>query len=511
MISNLENFLRDALAPVGQFLPNILGALAILIVGWIVAIIVSRAVQAGLVRLGFGRLINKGLAEPQRYETGKIERIAGKAIFAILMIFVLVGFFQVLGLTQITQPLTGFLNELFVYAPRLIGPALLVFIAWVVANLLRALTRRALTAIKLDERLAAGAEIDADGARPASATISDSVYWLTYLVFLPAVLSALDLGGLLGPVRSAISEIVGFLPNLFAAGVILIVGWVVARILRRLTRNFLVATGIETWTRKADLGPTVSTQSISGAVGLIVYVIVFVPVIVAALNALELEAITQPASDMLSTVLAVLPSIFAGALVIVVAFIVGRVVGGLASDILANVGFNDVVQKIGLTGSDQIGGRTMSEIAGYLIFLAILLFAAIEALNLIGFDSLGIILSGFFVFASQIIFGVVIIGFGLFLGKLAGEIVASMNIPNAAAVGVGARIAIVILAVAMGVRQMGVAEDIITLAFGLILGAVAVALAIAFGLGGRDAASQFLATRLPEQEAPPTDPQKGRK
>ena len=124
------------------------------------------------------------------------------------MLFVLVGFFQVLGLTEITEPLTGFLNELFIYAPRLIGPALLIFVAWVVANLLRALTRRALTAMRLDERLAADAGIEATAERPASATISDSVYWLTYLVFLPAVLSALDLSGLLGPVRSAINEIV---------------------------------------------------------------------------------------------------------------------------------------------------------------------------------------------------------------------------------------------------------------------------------------------------------------
>ena len=138
-----------------------------------------------------------------------------------------------------------------------------------------------------------------------------------------------------------------------------------------------------------------------------------------------------------------------------------------------------------------------------------MLFAAIEALNLIGFESLGTILAVFFVFASRIIFGVVIIGFGVFVGKLVGEIVASMNIPNAAAIGIGARVAVVILAVAMGVRQMGVAEDIITLAFGLILGAVAVALAIAFGLGGRDAASKILETRLPEDTGSPRTPQGG--
>jgi hypothetical protein len=68
MLENLLNALKDVLAPVGAFLPNILGALAILVIGWIVAVIVSRMVQSGLVRLGVGRLVNKGLADSQQYE-----------------------------------------------------------------------------------------------------------------------------------------------------------------------------------------------------------------------------------------------------------------------------------------------------------------------------------------------------------------------------------------------------------------------------------------------------------
>jgi hypothetical protein len=53
-----------------------------------------------------------------------------------------------------------------------------------------------------------------------------------------------------------------------------------------------------------------------------------------------------------------------------------------------------------------------------------------------------------------------------------------------------ARIAIIALVGAMGLQQMGVATDIVNLAFGLLLGAIAVAIAIAFGLGGRDIASE---------------------
>ena len=224
-MENIEGVARDAFALVGAYVPNLVAALVVLVLGWIAASIVARAIQKAVSMTGLGAIVEKGLPESASEPTAKIERWIGRGVFLVLMLFVLVAFFEVLGLTQITGPLTGFLNELFVYAPRLIGPLLLVVIAWVVANLLRAITRRALAAVRLDERLAAGADLAATDSKPFSETVSESVYWLTYLLFLPAVLSALDLGGLLEPVRNAVSEILAFLPNILAATIILIVGW----------------------------------------------------------------------------------------------------------------------------------------------------------------------------------------------------------------------------------------------------------------------------------------------
>jgi hypothetical protein len=57
---------------------------------------------------------------------------------------------------------------------------------------------------------------------------------------------------------------------------------------------------------------------------------------------------------------------------------------------------------------------------------------------------------------------------------------------------VAARVSILVLAGAMALRQMGLANEIINLAFGLLLGAIAVAMALAFGLGGRELAAREL-------------------
>jgi hypothetical protein len=97
------------------------------------------------------------------------------------------------------------------------------------------------------------------------------------------------------------------------------------------------------------------------------------------------------------------------------------------------------------------------------------------------------------VFASQILLGLIIFGLGVYLANWANQAIVSGGMVNAKLLATAARIAILVLSAAMALREMGIANDIINLAFGLLLGAVAVAVALAFGLGGREAAGQQLA------------------
>ena len=122
-----------------------------------------------------------------------------------------------------------------------------------------------------------------------------------------------------------------------------------------------------------------------------------------------------------------------------------------------------------------------------------MLFATMEALGLIGFQSFAVLVSDFLVFASRIVLGVVVIGLGVFIGKVVADVVKSANPPQSRILANIARTAVIVLAFAMGLEQMGVGGEIISLAFGLTLGAVAIAAAIAFGIGGRDVAADIIA------------------
>jgi hypothetical protein len=227
-------------------------------------------------------------------------------------------------------------------------------------------------------------------------------------------------------------------------------------------------------------------------VGLVVYFLVLIPVLIAALNALALEAITEPASNMLNVILTALPGIFASGLLLAIAYVVGRVVSGLITNVLTGIGFNAILGRLGVGKEPAEGQRTPSEIVGYLVMVGVMLLASMEAARLLGFALLADLVADFTVFAGQVMLGLIIFGIGLYLANLAAGVVKASGAAQAGLLALATRISILVLAGAMGLAQMGLASEIINLAFGAVLGAIGVAVALAFGLGGREIAAREL-------------------
>jgi len=477
---------------VGAYIPNLVGALAILIIGWLVALVVSAIVRAALRRTTLDDRLATWIVGEEKAKAVEVERWIAKGVYYLIMLFVLIAFFQTLGLTIITQPLNQLLVQVFQYAPRLLGAGLLLLLAWIVASGLRFLVSRVLRAAKLDERLGQQAGLEEEERIPLSQTLARAVYWLVFLLFLPAALEALALQGLLEPVQGMITKMLSFLPDIFAAGLMLMIGWVIARVVQRIVTNLLAAVGADRLSEQVGLASVLGKQRLSGLLGLVVYVLILVPALIATLNALALDAITQPASNMLNAILMALPAIFGAALMVTIAYVVGRMVAGLITNLLTGTGFNTILAQLGLGKEPAKGERTPSEIVGYLVLVAIVFFASIEALRLLGFVLLADLVAEFTVFAGQVILGLIVFFIGLYLANLAAKTVRASGTAQAGLLALAARISILVLAGAMSLRHMGLANEIINLAFGLLLGAIAVALALAFGLGGREVAAREL-------------------
>lgn len=473
---DMTQLLGSLQASLGETLPSLLGAVFILVAGWFVAMIVRAVVRRALGALALNEKIASSTGSELNVESG-----AASGAYYLILVFVLVAFFNALQLQQVSGSLQGLVDQIMAFAPKLIAGGVLLLVAWILASVVKAVATRALAATSVDDRLSSEA-----GMRPISESLGGVLYWLVFLVFLPGILGALEMQGLLGPVQGMVDEMLAMLPSIFGAGVIGIVGWFVARIVRDLVSNLLAAAGADQLGERAGLA---GDLTLSKVLALVAYVFVLVPALIAALNALEIEAISQPATEMLSAFMAAIPNVFAAGVILAVAYFVSSFIAELAAGLLAGVGFDELPSRLGV--ADVVSdSQTPSALVGKLVVFFVMLFAVVEASGRLGFDQVADIVAVLIEFGGQVLLGLVIIGVGFWISNLAHASIGRLQGDDSNALAGLVRFGILGLVLAMGLRAMGLADDIVNLAFGLTLGAVAVAVALSFGLGGREAAGR---------------------
>ncbi len=504
------------------FLPNLIAAILVLVVGWLIALAISKLVESVLHRTALDDRL-AGMLKGGQPERISVERWISLAVFWLIMLFVILAFLQTLNLDAISIPINAMLTSVMAYLPRALMAAALILLAWVIATVLRLLITRVMSASGLSQRLSENANMEPSNRITIGQTIGNVVYWLVFLLFLPAILDALQLQGMLAPVQAMVNNILTALPNILGAVVIFAIGYFVARIIRQIVANLLSSAGVDRIGERTGMQDAMREQRLSNVIATIVFVLIMIPVAIAALNFLNIPAVSQPAANMLNQILLALPAIFGAFLVLVIAYFVARLVGTLVSSLLAGIGFNRIfspggpipvssmipntssvtlpsegepgqtMRRTTTPGGVQPGRTTPAEIVGYVVMVTILLFAAMEAARLLGFAALTLLIAQFIVAAWNILFGLVLFGIGLWLATTVYRMIRSTgSTANAELLATVARIAIIIFAGALALRQMGIADSIVNLAFGLLLGAVAIAAAIAFGIGGQDVAQDLL-------------------
>lgn len=469
-------FTESLQATLGSHVPAILGAIAILIVGWVLAVVARAGVRRSLSMLKVNQRISETTGEKMDVEKG-----VSVGVFWLIILITLVGVLNTLSLELVSDPLNKLLSQVLGYLPRFFAGAILLVFAWILATTLRALITKALASTTWDQKLA-----DEAGTRPMSKNIGNVVFWLTFLLFVPAVLGALDLEGLLEPVRGMIDKALAMIPNIVAAIAIGFVGWLLAKLLRALVSNLLAALGVDRIGSEIGLGKQVQ---ISRVVGMIVFIFVFIPALIAALDALQIEAISGPATEMLSMILEAVPNLLAAAVILVITWYVARFGADIVSRLLAGIGFDTLPERFGYSHAFK-GARTPSTVVAAVIVFFAMLFATVEAANRLGFSQVRDLVSTFIEFGSDVLLGGSIFVIGFWLANIASQTVSRASGEKTSGLAQLARLAILGLVIAMGLRAMGIADDIVNLAFGLTLGAVAIAFALSFGLGGREAAGR---------------------
>ncbi len=522
----------------GEFLPRLLGAIVLLVVGLIAAYIVAWAIKSLLDKTSIDDRLAASVTGRPAHEVPAAKWISS-IVFWIIALLAIIGFLETLNLTVVSEPLNNLVSTVLEYLPRIFSAAILLAVAWGVATIVRTLVNQGLSRLNLDDRLAENTGVD---PRQSSVriheTLGNALYWLVFLLFLPLILNALELNGLLGPVQNLIDQFFAAIPQILKALLIFGAGWLLAKIARGIVTNLLSATGVDNLGHRMGLARANtpgSGQSVSSLVGILVYVLILIPSAIAALNALNIDAISDPAISMLEQILNYIPLLLAAGVVLAVFYFIGKFIGELVTSLLESAGFDSIFEALGLPdispaaratttsappayqpsdfgstavqpGSTTIqppggmessttavsSGKSPSEIVGLIVLVGVVLFGAVTAVEILQLDQLTLIVAAILEIAGQVLVGVVIFAIGLYVANLAFRLISSSSSTSSNTLAQAARIAILAFVGAMALTQMGVAPNIVNLTFGLLLGAVAVAIAIAFGLGGRDVASEEL-------------------
>jgi len=506
--------LQNIVSQLGTDAFQLIKAILILIVGWILAGFAKGIVQKVLEQTRIDNQIASWITGQQNNRVLPVEKWIAEAVYWLILLFAFIAFLSTLELEAVSTTLNALLLQITTFLPKVAGAALLLLLAWALATVSKTLVTRGLSNFRLDERLNQQTGTSSENQPVLSETIGNAIYWFIFLFFLPSILSTLDLRGSLGPVETLLNDILGMLPNILAAILIGAVGWFIANIIKRVVTNLLLATGVDRVGERFGLSATSERQSLSQIIGSIVYFLVLIPVAITALEALQIQAISVPAATMLAQVLNLLPKLFSAAIIMTLAYVGGQYLSDLVTNILTGVGFNNLFNWLGISypanitsqtaipqpgidqttklQTDNIPQRTPSELAGIVVLVGIMLVASLTAVDILQIQALRTLVGVILLISAQVFVGLLIFAIGLYLANLAFNLIASSGTSNARFLAQAARIAIITLVGAMALQQMGIAPDIVNLAFGLILGGIAVAIALAFGLGGRDVANEQL-------------------
>ena len=214
---------------------------------------------------------------------------------------------------------------------------------------------------------------------------------------------------------------------------------------------------------------------------------------------MEITTVVKGAWDAFATKITIfLPKLIGAIIVFVVGLIIAKLVYMVVVKLLRLVRFDSAAEKTGIKEFLDKGNitKTSSEIIGSLAYWFVMILTIIATLDALGLPIVSDILNDIFRYIPNVVAAIVIIVMGLLFGNLLSAVVrtAASNAGLTSSEGLGRTClySVVVFSAAIALIQLGIGEEIVASAFRLLLGAVALAFGLAFGLGGKEVAANYL-------------------
>lgn len=360
-----------------------------------------------------------------------------------------------------------------------VGRALIVLIvAWLLAWSVKWAFAKLIDKIPLLQR-------DTGSGESIGVSLGKIVSLLIWLFALIILLSLFGLDRVTTPLNEMLNVVMGFIPKLVAAALIFFIGHTIARIVKDLAVTALQTVSLDKWASKGGVDSVTDNGAISATIGTILYVLIIIPVAIAAIDTLGIDAVSGPATDMLDVILGAVPNIIVAALLMGIGYVISNFAANILEDILSGFGLDRSVKTMDLLPEGTSASGVLARIAQ----VAIMLFAAIGAMRALGFPELTAILDAVLELGGRVVFGSVVIAAGFLVAGLLAKLTGGSGGSLAGSI---VKWATIVLFTFMGLEFMGVGEEIVRYAFGAMAAGGAFAAALAFGLGGREWAARQL-------------------
>ncbi|WP_331711887.1 MULTISPECIES: mechanosensitive ion channel [Streptococcus] len=282
-----------------------------------------------------------------------------------------------------------------------------------------------------------------------------------------------------------------FLAKCCSSRLILFVGVFLCKFVKNLVSSLLVKLPFEKWMSKLfdqDIDQAkVNEVKIADVLASIVYVLLFIPILTLALETLGIKSLSEPIVGLLNQVISFIPNILVAVVLLAIGGFIAKLLSNLLEKVLKASGIDKYSQYLSVKGQAEY---QISTVLANIVSAIILVFFFVQALATLNLSVLNTIGLAVIAYLPAVISSLAILGLAIVLGNVLAGFIAKST--SSKALGEVVRYGLIALAIFMALDQLNIAQAIVQTTFTIILGAVAVAFALAFGLGGKAFAARQL-------------------
>lgn len=361
---------------------------------------------------------------------------------------------------------------------------LILVLAFIAAAIVKSLVVKLLTKTKVSS-LFGKSEVSPDGGKSAVENIGKLVYLLVFLLFVPGIFESLGMNEISMPILNLLDTMWGYIPSILAAVIVLWVGSFIAKLVRELLVPVFNKLKVNRLQEIAGI-EAVDSAKLSNTLAYIVYVLILIPIIITALQVLNIQAISAPAIRMLDIMFEFIPNILVALVIIIVGCMVAKLSGNIVESLIASAGIDAKLSALLDYKNDKF---VLSKVIGRTVHIVMVVFFIVESFGVLHLQVLTDIGSAIISYMPYVLAAVLILLACYVCNTMVQKALRKNGSSGYAFV---IKCAIYTIGVFMVLNELGIAAEIVNTAFIIIIAALAVAFAIAFGIGGKETAGRML-------------------